>query len=151
MPESQWDSYVAIGGPFPGASATSTDPDFAFTANGVRGGCFDIPGGDGSRQGVAGNGVDMGNGLWGVFAGQFVLQGEGAGVVAPPAPGGPGSLFPFGVTSYVFEGRIDINWLDQAGGANFAEGSLRVGIPPAPGAAGLFIIAGVSAARRRRM
>ncbi len=56
-PESQWDSYVAIGGPFPGASATTTDPDFAFNATGVRGGWFDIPGDGGSRQGVAGNGV----------------------------------------------------------------------------------------------
>jgi len=144
VPESQWDSYVGIGGPFPGNSTTSTDPDFAFSANGVAGGWFDVPGGDGSRQGVAGNGVDLGGGLWGVFAGQFVLEGDGAGA---RATGGIGEGF---IGSAAFEGVLDVNWLDAAGGANNAELGVEVRKIPAPGAAALFGLAGLTAGRRRR-
>ena len=142
VPESQWDSYVAIGGPFPGDSSTSTDPDFGFSATGVEGGWFDVPGGDGSRQGVAGNGVDLGGGLWGVFAGQFVLEGAGDGG-ARGMNIGNGNIFSDG-----FAGVLDVNWLDAAGGANNAEAGVR--IVPAPGAAALFGLAGLTAGRRRR-
>ena len=142
VPESQWDSYVGIGGPFPGAGSTSTDPDFGFSATGVMGGWFDVPGGDGSRQGVAGNGVDLGGGLWGVFAGQFVLEGAGdAGARGNMI--GNGNIFSDG-----FAGQLDVNWLDAAGGANNAEAGVR--IVPAPGAAALFGLAGLTAGRRRR-
>ncbi len=142
VPESQWDSYVGIGGPFPGASATTTDPDFAFSANGVAGGWFDVPGTGGSRQGVAGNGVDLGGGLWGVFAGQFVL--EGAGGVRGDGTIGAGYIHSLG-----FEGVLDVNWIDQAGGNNNAVNGVVVGVP-APGAAALFGLAGITAGRRRR-
>ena len=140
VPESQWDSYVGIGGPFPGAGSTSTDPDFGFSATGVMGGWFDVPGGDGSRQGVAGNGVDLGGGLWGVFAGQFVLTGDGGA-------GARGGIIEGAIFSDAFMGQLDVNWIDQAGGASTPE---VLQIVPAPGAAALFGLAGLTATRRRR-
>jgi len=142
VPESQWDSYVAIGGPFPGDSSTSTDPDFAFTANGVQGGWFDVPGSDASRQGVAGDGVDLGGGLWGVFAGQFVLAGAGDGGDVRGSNIIPGAIF-----SDAFEGNLIVNWLDVQGGASTPT---TLEIVPAPGAAALFGLAGLTAGRRRR-
>jgi len=145
VPESQWDSYVAIGGPFPGASSTTADPDFSFSANGVAGGWFDVPGDGGSRQGVAGNGVDLGGGLWGVFAGQFVL--EGAGTPARDNGATVGNGF---INSGGFSGQLDVNWIDSAGGNNNAVNGVEIRKVPAPGAAALFGLAGITAGRRRR-
>lgn len=140
VPESRWDTFVALGGPFFGAGNTSTDPDFAFTATGVQGGWFDIPGMGGSRQGVAGNGTDLGGGLWGVFAGQFVINGDfGSGDT-----GFDSNI----ILSNIFEGILTVNWIDQAGGPNNGS-TVVVGIP-APGAAALFGLAGFTATRRRR-
>jgi len=144
VPESQWDSYVAIGGPFPGASNTTADPSFGFTATGVNGGWFDVPGEGASRQGVAGDGVDMGNGMWGVFAGQFVLEGSG------DVRGGGGEVGDGFINSNAFSGQLDVNWIDAAGGANIPTNGVAIRAIPAPGAAALFGLAGITAGRRRR-
>ena len=44
-------------------------------------------------------------------------------------------------------GQLDVNWIDQAGGASTPE---VLQIVPAPGAAALFGLAGLTATRRRR-
>ncbi len=144
VPESQWDSYVAIGGPFAGNSNTTTDPAFSFSATGVAGGWFDVPGEGASRQGVAGNGVDLGGGLWGVFAGQFVLAGSG------DVRGGSSEVGDGFINSGAFTGQLDVNWIDAAGSANIPTNGVAIRAVPAPGAAALLGLAGITAGRRRR-
>ena len=115
VPESQWDSYVAIGGPFPGASNTTADPSFGFTATGVNGGWFDVPGEGASRQGVAGDGVDMGNGMWGVFAGQFLVGKYRGGALCRSAHVVGQLLFEkrpdFAAKRFVFGAELNIHWV----------------------------------------
>jgi len=144
IPTLEFDSYVGIGGPDDnfGTGSDTLDPDFSFTSTGWTGGWFDVPGMDGSRQGVAGDG-QFNDGLWEVFAGQFTLVGDFTG----GARGGAGPQPPVIVFSDLFEGVIDIGWIDQAGGPEIP---VFGRIAPAPGAASLFGVAGLAAARRRR-
>ncbi len=145
FPTSEWDSYVGLGGPNLGDSNVVTDPDFEWASNGVRGGWYDREGGGGSRQGVAGDGVDIGGGLWGVWAGRFVVQGEVNGLQRTTTIGNGYIL------SRLLRGQLDVNWLDAAGGGtNAVNGVSLYGEFPAPGSAGLFVCATASAARRRR-
>jgi len=144
IPTLEFDSYVGIGGPDDnfGSGSDTLDPDFAFTSDGVVGGWFDIPGMDGSRQGLAGDG-DMVEGLWEVFGGQFTINGDFTDSARSP-DARSGALF----LTELFRGTLDIGWIDQAGGPEIVEAGLV--FLPAPGAAALFGVAGLAATRRRR-
>jgi len=142
----EFDSFVGLGGPNFGGN-TSLDPDFAFTSTGVMGGWFDTPGSDGmggvTRQGVAGDG-ELVDGLWNVFVGQFTINGDFTGGARGGESGASTDVF-----SELFEGVLDIGWIDALGGPEIVESGVFVGVP-APGAAALFGVAGLTAARRRR-
>lgn len=138
--ESEWDTYVGIGGPFLGTSNAIIDPDFAFTATGVQGGWTDTAGPGGSRQGA---GVfDAEFGLYLTWAGQFVIEGSFTGGDISTSLFFIGQFGQFGLLA----DRVTVNWLDTLG----AESQSRTFRIPAPGAAALFGVAALGTARRRR-
>ena len=150
IPTLEFDSYVGMGGPASnfGTGQDSVDPDFAFTPTGFVGGWFDIPTTDAMgnvmRQGLAGDG-NLVNGLYEVFAAQLTVNGDFTG----GARGGESGSDTF-VFSEIFEGQLDIGWIDNINdGFETPVTEIFVGVP-APGAAALFGMAGLTAARRRR-
>ncbi len=147
--DAEWDSYVGIGGPhFSDAPfGGDTDPDFAFSANGIAsGGWFGTPSGDLVFPGTSTLNTD--NGFFEVFAGQFTLMGD---FLLDGARGdsdiGDGFILSSLFLSERGEG-MTINWVDEQGGPNNAA-QVRVFIP-APASLGLFGIGSVFVARRRR-
>ncbi len=148
--DAEWDSYVGIGGPHFSTSpfGGDTDPDFAFSANGIAsGGWFGTPSGDLVFPGTSTLGT---SGLFEVFAGQFVLQGDFTGAARGTSDVGDGFIASDLFSGLIADGNgLTVNWVDQQGGDNNGN---RVDVRqiPAPGAAALFGLAGFTASRRRR-
>ena len=148
IPTLEFDSYVGIGGPESnfGTGQDSVDPDFGFTSTGWEGGWFDIPTTDANgnvmRQGLAGDGNFV-NGLYEVFGGQLTVNGDFSG----GARGGESGSDNF-IISEIFEGVLDIGWIDNINDG--FETPVGLVVFPAPGAAALFGMAGLTAVRRRR-
>lgn len=150
FPEVQWDSYVSVGA-LNQPSTTATDPNFMWTTTGVTNntGWFNNnpPGGEGTAQSPAvgdSSGLLPG-GMFYTFIGQFTLVGvetpEDLWIDMPEV--GQGVFLSDG-----FIGSLSLSYDTGPGtGAILVDG---VEIIPAPGAAALLGLAGLTAARRRR-
>ena len=146
FPQLPYDSYVGIGGPHYQGSGFGgdVDPDFVWGATGVEaGGWFATPNGNGDFAGTS----SPNGGLFEVFAGRFTLEGDWT------ARGGSDVGDGF-INTDLFEGFLSdgrgatVNWVEQQGG-DINVNRVDVGVP-APGAAALFGLAGLTASRRRR-
>jgi hypothetical protein len=144
----EFDTFVGIGGPYfsDGPFGSSTDPDFGFSADGWTGGWFATPNAAGDFPGTSTFNSDLG--VWEVWAGRFSVTGDFTGIDGV----GNGNILTGGVGArgqdLIFDGVLDAFWADFAGDPS-QQANLQFAIP-APGAAALFGLAGLTAARRRR-
>ncbi len=152
---SEYDSFTGIGGPnFTGSGfGDANDPSFTWASDGVAsGGWFTTPNGAGV---FPGSGPAGPSGFFEVFAGQFTLVGDFTGGGARGANDvGNGFINTNNGGGDLFQGLfsngmgLDVNWVEAAGD-NLSVNRVEVGVP-APGAAALFGLAGLTASRRRR-
>jgi hypothetical protein len=156
FPTAEFDSVVGIGGPWFAGSGFGgdVDPDFAFNPNGWVGGWFATPQADG-MGGFTFPGTSTFNsntGVWEVFAGRFSIDGD---VLAGGLPVGDavaeGNLLTGqnAAGDLIFSGELEAFWVEQQG-SDAIGNVLQIEAVPAPGAAALFGLAGLTAARRRR-
>jgi hypothetical protein len=127
IPTLEFDSFITINRLTDAGDATATDPDFAFTSNGVEGGWFN---GDPTN----GQGLAASVGVSGAFE-TLIAQFTVVSTLSNPDP------------AAVWFGFASITYSDATGATQqLANQNLY---PPSPGAAPLFVIAALAHRRRR--
>ncbi len=157
-PAIEWDSYLGLGNVTDSVTSVPTDR-MAFTSNGLRATesphtatWFGIPGATPNREpgfypGDAGfyGSYDTETGLYALFLGQMTVLGEHAEFESIADAG----IASDRMRSQLFSGRLSVHWEEADTGGPVILNGMIFEIP-APGAAGVFGIACVCAARRRR-
>jgi hypothetical protein len=132
FPTLAFDSFVTINELTNGGSTSiATDPDFAFTTNGVVGGWFNSN--PPNNQGA----TVLNGSVWEALVGQFTVVGGTGALIDGPTGNTDGRWF----------GQASITYNDATGATQQFAGQ---GFIPTPGAVALFGLAGLTAGRRRR-